>query len=288
MFFILGISLVTMCVFGAFAAHGGHLAVLYQPAEYVIIAGAAGFSLLISSPLSQIKEILRQVIGASKDGGRSKAEYIELLLCLYELIKTGKGNILGLEAHVENPDSSELFNRYPSVLKNHHAVHFIADTLKVQISSPVSPFDLEELMDTDLTSAHKEEGKAASAVVRIADSMPGLGIVAAVLGVVNTMGHLAEGKEAVGHNVASALVGTFLGVLLSYGYLNPLGAKMGENLDAEGKYMEVAKAGLLAFAKEASPKVCVEFARRSVPPHVRPSFEEIDQATSNLKGKAAA
>ncbi|MCC7442464.1 MAG: flagellar motor stator protein MotA [Bdellovibrionales bacterium] len=287
MIFILGFVLVSACVFGAFAAHGGNLLVLWQPSEYVIIAGAAAFSLLISSPVTQIKEVVRQTIGAMKDGGRNQAEYTELLLLLYELIKTGKGNILGLEAHVENPETSEIFNRYPSVLKNHHAVHFIADTLKVQISSPVSPYDLDDLMDTDLSSAHKEEHKAAATMGRIADAMPGLGIVAAVLGVVNTMGKLTQGKEVIGHSVAAALVGTFIGVLLSYGYLNPLAAKMADNLDAEGKYLEVAKAGLLAFAKDASPKVCVEFARRSVPPAVRPSFEEIDQATSNVKGKAA-
>jgi chemotaxis protein MotA len=169
------------------------------------------------------------------------------------------------------------------VLKNHHAIHFIADTLKVQISSPVSPYDLEELMNVDLEAAHAEEHKAIATVNRVGDAMPGLGIVAAVLGVVITMGKLSQGKEVIGHSVAAALVGTFLGILISYGFMQPLAAKMENNCQQEGKYMEVIKQGILAFAKGCSPKVCVEFARRTIPPDFRPTFEEVDKAASNVK-----
>jgi chemotaxis protein MotA len=276
------VGFVTVCatVFGGYLLEGGQMGVLFQPIELLIIGGAAAGSLLISCSPAMLKDMIAQVIGALKTKGASKQEYIELLMLLFELCKTAKANPLSLEPHVEKPETSEIFKKYPNVLKNHHAVHFICDTLKVQISAAMSPYDLEELMDTDMKAAHEEEHKAPSTITRIGDAMPGLGIVAAVLGVVITMGKLTQGKEVIGHSVAAALVGTFLGILASYGFMQPLAAKMEANLGAEGKYLEVIKACLLAFAKECSPKVCVEFARRTIPPHDRPNFEEVDKATS--------
>jgi len=287
MFVIVGAAVVFFSVFGGFAIGGGELGVLWQPVELIIIMGAAGGSLLISSPVPLLKEIGRQVGGALKPDSDRKDLYLQLLLLLFELCKTAKVNPLSLEPHVENPEGSDIFKRYPKVLSNHHAVHFICDTLKVQISAAMNPYDLEELMDQDIGSAHEEELKAPATVARIGDAMPGLGIVAAVLGVVHTMGKLTEGKEAIGHSVAAALVGTFLGILMSYGFIQPLAAKMDLNISIEGKTMGIIKSALLAFAKDCSPKVCVEFARRTVPPSDRPSFEEVDKATS-AAGKAAA
>lgn len=287
MLVIVGAIIVAVSVFGGFLLEGGHGEVLFQPIELLIIGGAGIGSLVLSSSPSQIKEIIRQVIHAITGKGTTKAQYIELLMCLFELCKTAKGNILALEAHVETPENSEIFKRYPAVMHNHHLIHFICDTLKVQISSPVSPYDLDDLMEADIAAAHDQELNAPTTVNRVGDAMPGLGIVAAVLGVVITMGKLSQGKEVIGHSVAAALVGTFLGILLSYGYFQPLAVKMTAMIDEEGKLMRVAKACLLAFAKDASPKVCVEFARRSIPPELRPTFTEVDQATSNA-GKAAA
>jgi chemotaxis protein MotA len=287
MFVIVGAITVIATVFGGYLIEGGHLAVLIQPIEIMIIGGAALGSLLISAPLSLVKNIVVMSLGTLKGNGPSKADYLELLLLLFELCKTAKANPLSLEPHVETPDNSEIFKRYPGVLKNHHAVHFICDTLKVQISSPMSPYDLDDLMDTDISAAHAEEHRVPATVQRIGDAMPGLGIVAAVLGVVITMGKLSQGKEVIGHSVASALVGTFLGILISYGFMQPLAAKIEENLNNDGKYLYVIKAALLAFAKECSPKVCVEFARRTINPEVRPDFHEVDSATSGAKGKAA-
>ncbi len=283
MFVIVGAIIVLVAVIGGFLLEGGHLAVLIQPIELMIIGGAGVGALLIQAPMSVIKAMGGQLGGVMTGGTVSKANYIEVLLCLFELVKTAKGNLLGLEAHVEKPENSEIFKKYPYVLHNHHAIHFICDTLKVQISSPVSPYDLEELMDTDINAAHAEEGEVPVVVNRVSDAMPGLGIVAAVLGVVITMGKLTQGKEVIGHSVAAALVGTFLGILLSYGFIGPLAAKMEANLKAEGKVLEVCKAAMLAFAKNCSPKVCIEFARRTIPPSVRPEFEEVDQATTNMK-----
>ena len=284
---IVGALIVIVSVFGGFLLEGGHGAVLWQPIELLIIGGAAGGGLIISSPMSLIKQIVGQVLGTIKHRGATKEQYTELLLLLFELCKTAKANPLSLEPHVEKPEESEIFKRYPGVLANHHAVHFICDTLKVQISSPMNPYDLEELMDTDLNAAHEQELKAPATISRVGDAMPGLGIVAAVLGVVITMGKLSQGKEVIGHSVAAALVGTFLGVLGSYGFFQPLAAKMELIIGDEGKYMHVIKVSLLAFAKECPPKVCVEFGRRTIPMHVRPSFEEIDQATSSAGKKAA-
>jgi chemotaxis protein MotA len=281
---IVGIIIVFVTVFGGYLLEGGHLEVLIQPIELLIIGGAAAGSLLISCPISLIKSIVVQLIGAlTKTGGVSTTQYNELLLLLFDLFKMAKSNPLAIEPHVEKPDSSDIFSKYPTVLKNHHAVHFLCDTLKVQVSASMSPYDLEELMDTDLTSTHEEEHRAPTTITRIGDAMPGLGIVAAVLGVVITMGKLTQGKEVIGHSVAAALVGTFLGILASYGFMQPLAAKMEANIADDGKYLQVIKAALIAYAKNCSPKVCVEFARRTIPPTVRPSFEEVDQATSGGK-----
>jgi chemotaxis protein MotA len=282
---IIGVLIVIGTVFGGYLLEGGHLEVLIQPIELMIIGGAALGSLLISSPIPLIKSILGQVGQAvTKQGGPSTAQYTELLLVLFDLLKLAKSNPLGIEPHVENPTSSDIFGKYPSFLANHHAVHFLCDTLKVQISASMSPYDLEDLMDTDLTSTHEEELLAPATVNRVGDAMPGLGIVAAVLGVVITMGKLTQGKEVIGHSVAAALVGTFLGILASYGFMQPLAAKMESNIASEGKFLHVIKSALIAYAKDCSPKVCVEFARRTIPPQVRPTFEEVDQATSKKPG----
>ncbi len=287
MLVIIGAVVVFVSVFGGFALEGGHLAVLFQPIELLIIGGSAAGALLISASPTLLKNVLHQVLGTLKSAETSQKQYLELLMLLFEVIKTAKGNMLALEAHVETPDKSDIFKKYPSVLANHHAIHFMADTLKVQISSPVSPYDLEELMDCDLKSLHEEEFQAPEVIQRTGDAMPGLGIVAAVLGVVITMGKLTMGKEVIGHSVAAALVGTFLGILLSYGFFQPLAAKMTANNNESSKYLSVIKAALLAFAKNCSPKVCVEFSRRTIPPHARPSFEEVDKATKNVGSKAA-
>lgn len=290
MLVIIGSLVVSVCVFGAFAAHGGNLAVLWQPGEMVIICGAAAGSLLIAAEPALIKEIMHQILNALKGKKTSKDEYTQILLLLYEIIKTAKGNPLSLEAHVEKPEASEIFKRYPAVVANHHALHFLCDTLKVQISAPMSPYDLEDLMEKDMDAIHNAELRAPAQVGKVGDAMPGLGIVAAVLGVVQTMGKLTMGKEVIGHSVAAALVGTFIGILISYGYIQPLAAKMEGQIAESSAVFNTIKAGLIAFAKDCSPKVCVEFARRSIPPECRPTFDEVDKATSGAgkSGGAAA
>lgn len=288
MLVIVGAVIVMFCVFGGYSlVGGGHLDVLWQPSEYIIIGGAGIGGLLTSTSAGGLKALVHQVLASLKGAPISKAAYMEALMLLFELTKTAKANPLSLEPHVEKPEASDIFKKYPAMLHNHHALEFICDTLKVQISSPMSPYDLEELMDADILAVHEEEARAPGLVQKTGDAMPGLGIVAAVLGVVHTMGKLSEGKEAVGNSVAAALVGTFIGILISYGFLQPLAAKMELNNQESGKLMSVIKSALLAYAKNCSPKVCVEFARRSIPSEYRPTFEEVDKATSGA-GKAAA
>jgi chemotaxis protein MotA len=277
---IIGAIVVIGSVLGGYVAHHGNIMVLNQPTEFVIIFGAAIGSLVISNSPGQVKHIIHMILASLKQKPKSKEQYLELLLCLYELCKVVKTNPLSLEPHVEKPEGSDIFKRYPGVLANHHALSFICDTLKVQISSPMSPYDLEDLMDKDLKSHNDEENHVPHTISKIGDSMPGLGIVAAVLGVVITMGALSEGKEAIGRNVAAALVGTFIGILASYGFMGPLASKIEDNIKDDSKYVDVIKSAILALSKECAPKVCVEFARRTVPPGTRPTFDEVDKATS--------
>jgi len=280
---IIGAIIVIGSVVGGYLIEGGHIEALIQPAEWVILGGAAIGCLVISSSPALLKMMMQQVLGVLKGHTPTKNDYLQLLGLLFEFCKTAKANPLAIEGHVENPENSEIFKKYPSVLKNHHAVSFIADTLKVQLSGSMSPYDLEDLMNADLKTMHEDEHKGPTTLTRVGDAMPGLGIVAAVMGVVITMGKLSMGKEVIGHSVAAALVGTFTGILLSYGFLQPLAARVENNLAAEGKYYEVIKQTLLALAKNCGPKVCVEFGRRTIPLEVRPTFAELDQATSNQK-----
>ena len=287
MMVILGAVIVFVSVLGGFMAHNGNPMVLNQPSEFVIIFGAAIGSLITSNSTAQLRHIMHMVLASLKQKPKAKDDYLELLMCLYELCKVVKTNPLSLEPHVEKPESSEIFKRYPGVLFNQHALDFICDTLKVQISSPMSPYDLEDLMDKDMRAHNEEEAHVPHTVAKIGDAMPGLGIVAAVLGVVITMGALAEGKDSIGHNVAAALIGTFIGILASYGFMQPLASRIEGNIQDDSKYIDVIKSAILALSKECAPKVCVEFARRTVPPGARPTFDEVDRATSPGNLRAA-
>jgi chemotaxis protein MotA len=286
MFVIIGIVVVFGSVMLGYILHGGKIAVLIQPTEIIIIFGAAIGAMVISAGPPVLKSLVNQILATMKPPHVNKEFYTKLLLLLFELCKTAKANPLSLEPHVEKPEESEIFKRYPEILHHHHVVDFLCDTLKIQISSPMSPYDLEDLMNADIDAAHAQEHVGPTLLGKIGDAMPGLGIVAAVLGVVITMGKLTQGKEVIGHSVAAALVGTFMGVFAAYGLIQPLVSKIELNLQQEHGPLNVIKAALIAFSKDCSPKVCVEFARRTVAPAHRPTFAEVDQATSNV-GKAA-
>jgi chemotaxis protein MotA len=285
-----GALIVIACVFGGFLAGGGSLMPVIEaaPLELVIIFGAALGGFIIGNPMKIIKLASKMTIHAFTATGPQKQQYVELLQMLFQLFQRfRKDGPQAVEAHIENPEKSDIFSAYPKFLKNHHAVHFLCDTMKITLSADLSQYDVDDLLDGDIKAAHGDEHSAQHAVQAIADGLPGLGIVAAVLGIIKTMSHLTEGPEKIGELVAHALVGTMLGVFLAYGFFGPLAVKIVADIEAEGRYLQVIKAAMVALQRGAPPLVCVEFARRTITSNERPSFEEIDKATKEAK-KAAA
>jgi chemotaxis protein MotA len=279
--------LVMACVFGAYAVHGGHLHVLWQPSEFVIIGGAAAGALIIGNPMSTVKMALKMVIKAWLGKGPGKKEYTELLQMMFQLFQIfRKDGPQAVERHIEEPEKSEIFKQYPTFLKNHHAVDFLCDTMKITLSADLSQYDVDDLLNDDIKVIHEEEHQAQHAINAVAEALPGLGIVAAVLGVVHTMGFLTAGTEIIGGLIGAALVGTFFGVLMCYGFVAPTASKMGLDIASEGRYLMVIKAAMVALQRGAPPLVCVEYARRAIFPHDRPTFSEMDAATKGVK-KAA-
>ena len=280
---IIGIIVVFACTLGGYVAMGGKLAVLWQPFELVIIGGAAVGAYIIGNPGS----ILKATSGAFKkamSGSRySKKSYIELLSLLYQVLKLAKTKgALALEAHVENPDQSSLFTAYPEFMKDKAAVAFLCDYLRMITLGVENPHEVEALMDEELETHHHEHESVAAALQTMADGMPALGIVAAVLGVIKTMGSITEPPEVLGKLIGGALVGTFLGVWMSYGFLAPIANKAKVGYEAEGKYMLCIKAALLAHLNDCAPAVSVEFARKSLLSHDRPTFYEVEEAVQAL------
>lgn len=279
MFSIIGIVVVIGAVIGGYLMEHGQLGVLVQPAELLIIGGAALGTLLIANPLPILMKIVHGLLAVLKGSPYTKAYYLETLKMLNDLFMLARKNgMVKLEEDVENPDKSQVFTKYPAFLKHHHAVHFVCDTLRMAISGGVQPFDLDQMMEMDMEVHHHEATVPVSALTTVADALPGLGIVAAVLGVVITMGALGGPPEEIGHKVAAALVGTFLGILLCYGFLGPLAANITKMNDAESDYLRCLRQGLIAFVKGSAPALAIEFARRSIPGDVRPSFQETEAA----------
>ena len=286
MFSIIGIVVVLGAIVGGYLMEHGNMLVLVQPAELVIIGGAAVGTLLIANPLPVIMGVVKGILGAFGGSKFSKQFYLTTLSMLNDIFnKARKGGMVSLENDVEKPDESELFKKYPGVTQIHHAVDFICDTLRIVMAGNISPFEVDQMLEHDLEVHHREIGVPVSALTTVADSLPGLGIVAAVLGVVITMGALGGPPAEIGHKVAAALVGTFLGILLCYGFFSPLAASMSKSNDAEAHFYACLRTGLLTFIRGASPLVAVEFARRSIPPSVRPSFQELEDV---LRGAKAA
>ena len=286
MFAIIGILVVLGAVVGGYLMEHGQLAVLLQPAELVIIGGAAMGTMLIANPLATVIAILKGLTRVLKGSPYTKASYLETLKMMNELfMQARKQGMARLEEDVENPEKSQILAKYPQFLANHHAVAFVCDTLRMAITGGVPPFDLDQMMETDIEVHHHEGSQPIHALSNVADSLPGLGIVAAVLGVVITMGALGGPPEEIGHKVAAALVGTFLGILLCYGFFGPLAQNLTKMNDAEGDYLRCLRQGVMSFVKGSAPILAVEFARRSIPGDLRPSFQEMEAA---IRGGSAA
>lgn len=275
---VLGILLVFAAVIGGFLMEKGHLAVLIQPAEVLIIAGAAVGTLLAANPAHILKDIvagLKGVLGGSKF---NRQRYLGTLKMMYQFLnKVRKEGLLSVETDVEKPAESAIFKSNPDFLNNHHARDFVCDTLRMAITGGVEPFEMDQMMELDMEVHHHDATQPVQALSTVADALPGLGIVAAVLGVVITMGALGGPPEEIGHKVAAALVGTFLGILLCYGVFGPLSSNMSKTADEHNSYLHVLRVLLLSFLKGSAPMIAVEMGRRAIPAHVRPTFDEMEK-----------
>lgn len=282
---IIGFIVVTGAVVGGYLLAHGNLSVLFQPAEVLIIVGAAFGALIIAAPPNVFMGVIKGVI-TTLSGGRSysKRDYLDILLLLAELFtKIRKEGLISIEQDVEDPENSNIFSKYQKFMKNHHALHLLTDTLRTVMTTTVSPYELESILDNELETLHEQESAPVKNLSNMADSLPGLGIVAAVLGVVITMGKMQEPPEVIGHSVGAALVGTFMGVLLCYGFVGPLARRMEASINQEKEYLQVIKSALISFVGGAAPQIAVEFARRSIPAHIRPSFHELEEEIRALK-----
>ncbi len=285
MFIFIGTAVVVASIAGGFILEGGDILALYQPVEVLIIGGAALGALVIATPLSVIKGIIKQAI-AVLSSGMVKQDYLDLLVMMFEIFNVArKDGLVGLENHIEHPEESNILQRYPKFLANHHALAFFADTMRVIISGAVQPHDLEDLMDNDIEVLHAEEERPSVTLNNTADSLPGLGIVAAVLGVVLTMAAIDGPPEEIGHKIGAALVGTFLGIIGCYGLVGPLAASMKHRLTDGHQYLTCMKNALLAFNKGVAGVIAVEFARRTLYAEVRPDFLELEAACNETKKK---
>jgi chemotaxis protein MotA len=288
MFAIIGIVVVFGCVIAGYLMEHGNLKVLIQPAELVIIGGAAVGTVLIANPLHIIKEIASGIGGVFGSSKFSKQAYIDTLKMMYKLFnKARKDGLMSLEADVEEPSKSAVFSKNNAFIKNHRVCDFVCDSLRMAITG-IDAFDLDQLLDLDMEVHHQGAAAPTAALSTMADSLPGLGIVAAVLGVVISMGALGGPPEEIGHKVAAALVGTFLGILLCYGLIGPIATNMARLADDEHAFLYVMRVLMIAFLKGSAPIMAVEVARRAVPGHVRPSFKELEAACRGGGTAAAA
>lgn len=265
----------------------GNIRVLLQPAELLIIGGAASGTILIANPLHILKKIMGGLVATLKGSRFTKERYLESLKMMYEFLnKARKEGLVGIEGDVEEPSKSAIFSKYSKFLNDHHIRDFVCDTMRTAITGGVEPFDFDQMMEIDMEVHHQQTSKPISALSTTADSLPGLGIVAAVLGVVITMGALGGPPEEIGQKVAAALVGTFLGILLCYGLVGPLAANMAAAAEDEHAHLLVLRILMASFSKGMAPIIAVEMARRAIPGHVRPGFLEVEKACRG--GGAAA
>jgi chemotaxis protein MotA len=279
MLFLIGMAIVIISVMSGYMLNGGHVEVLWQPFELLIILGAAAGCFVIANR-KPVLSATGKAIGALLKGEKyNKESYLQLLCLLYAVFKLAKSKgSLALEAHVENPDESTLFAQYPKFQHDHHAVVFICDYLRLLTLGTDNHHEMETLMDEEIETHHEEHLVVVGAITAVADGLPALGIVAAVLGVIHTMGSITEPPAVLGHLIGGALVGTFCGILFAYGFAAPIASSVKARGDAEMKYFSCMKAGILAYMQGYAPAVAVEFARKALATDVRPSFYEVESA----------
>lgn len=286
MFLLVGLGALAACILVAFTMEGGKPAALMQIGEFIIIGGAGFSSLLAGSSLQRVMSIAKEITTLLKPDPFGRSAYFELLQLLYEVSNLARREgLLALESHIERPEESEIVRKYPSFANNEEAVHFFCDSLRLVVMGGVGQFELQEMMEGDIDVFTEEAKKNAGLVAKVGDAMPGFGIVAAVLGVVITMQAIGGPPEQVGEKVGAALVGTFLGVLLSYGVFGPIATALEGRAESGVSYLNCLRSGLAALAQGMSPMLVCEFARRNIAGEHRPGFQEVEDV---VKGRSMA
>ncbi len=274
---IIGYIIVIGCVAGGYILSSGKMYALWQPNEIIIICGAAFGAFVIANSGKVIKETGKGIAGLLKGAKYNKKSYLDLLGLMFDIFsKARKEGMMAIEGDIEEPESSEIFSRYPAIIKDHHVMEFISDYLRIIVGGNMNPFELENLMDIEMETHHHETEQPVNALTSVSDGLPGFGIVAAVLGIVITMGHISGTAEEIGYHVGAALVGTFLGILFAYGFVGPMATAMGAKNQQEAKIFECLKICLLATVNGYSPQVAVEFGRKTLWSQDRPTFEELE------------
>ena len=285
MFVIIGYVIVVASVLGGYAMAGGHLAALFQPLELVMIGGAALGAFVVANPGKVLKSVMAALPSILKGSKYTKARYMDLMALLYDILaKARKEGLMSIEGDVDKPEESAVFTKYPSISADHHLVEFITDYLRMMVSGNLNAHEIEALMDSEIDTHHHEALVPSSAVQNIADGLPAFGIVAAVMGVVHTMGSVGQPPAVLGEMIAHALVGTFLGILLAYGFVAPVAKLLEQKVDEATKELQCVKVTLLASLQGYAPSIAVEFGRKVLYSTERPTFAELE---AHVKGRKA-
>lgn len=286
MLIIVGAIIVIAATLGGFVYAGGQVILLFHLSEFIVILGISAGVIVIASPAHVLKEVLHKVLGALKGKAEGEKEFTELLKLLYEIFMIGRrSGLIALEEHVMDPKKSSIFQKYPSVLNHHERLEYLCNGLKPVIDGKIKPDQLAELMEAELDAKAAEAEHPLHVLQLVADSLPAIGIVAAVLGIINTMSAISEGPEAVGEKVAAALTGTLLGIFIAYGFVSPLGARLKSIVQAEEQFLKCIMQSVAGFAKGLAPLTAVEIARRSLDSHVQPNGAELEKTLKSLGAK---
>jgi len=286
MLVIVGYFVVVACVFGGFALAGGHVAALFQPLELLMIGGGALGAFIVGNSMKGIKATLKALPSLLKGSKYTKELYMELMSLLYEILaRVRKEGLMSIEDDIEKPEESPIFAKYPTIMQDHHAIEFLTDYLRLMVSGNLNAFEIENLMDNELETHHNEAHTPAQVIAKVGDGLPAFGIVAAVMGVVHTMESVGLPPAELGIMIAHALVGTFLGILLAYGFVTPLAGLMEQKVSEQAKPMECIKVVLLASLNGYAPALAVEFGRKVLYSTERPSFIELEEHVKKAKGR---
>lgn len=289
MFGFIGIAVILLMVFGGYIIHGGNLAPIIEalPFEMIMIGGAAVGAFLISNDLAAVKHTLKDIGKVFKGNKWKPADYRDLLCMLFELVRLARSNPVGLEEHVENPGTSSIFGKYPKIQHDHDAVELICDTLRAASMNYDDPHQVEEVLDKRMEAQMHHAMHSSHALQSMADGLPALGIVAAVLGVIKTMGSIDQPPEVLGAMIGSALVGTFLGVFLAYGLMGPFAARVKQVVEDDAHFYQLIREVLVANLHRHPANICIEVGRQNTPHHLRPGFGDLEEALRALKQEAA-